>query len=44
VTRLACLPARSALGLLTLDDNGNCFEGNLFDTSFSTIGDLPACP
>jgi hypothetical protein len=36
--------AASDLGLLTLGDNGNCYEGNLFTTFFSTLGILPACP
>jgi parallel beta-helix repeat protein len=35
--------AASDLGLLTLDDNGNCFEGNRFTTFFSTLGFLPSC-
>ena len=40
--------AASDLGLLTLPDaHGNCYQGNLFTTSFflSAIGSpLPACP
>ena len=30
--------------LLTFGDNGNCYEGNLFDTYVSTLGVLPPCP
>jgi len=30
--------------LLTFGDNGNCYEGNLFDTYYSTLGVLPPCP
>lgn len=33
----------SDLGLLTAEDRGNCFEGNLFDTFFSLTGVLPPC-
>jgi parallel beta-helix repeat protein len=32
------------LGLLTLDDHGNCYAGNVFATAFSTLGFLPDCP
>jgi parallel beta-helix repeat protein len=33
----------SDVGLLSLDDNGNCYSGNVFDTFFSLIGVLPDC-
>jgi parallel beta-helix repeat protein len=36
--------AASDLGLLTAGDHGNCYAGNVFGTSFSVIGFLPACP
>jgi hypothetical protein len=36
--------AASDLGLLTADDNGNCFKANTFATFFSTLGLLPSCP
>jgi len=36
--------AASDLALLTLGENGNCYEGNLFATFFSTLGILPPCP
>jgi parallel beta-helix repeat protein len=32
------------LSLLTSADNGNCYEGNLYDTFYSTVGILPLCP
>jgi parallel beta-helix repeat protein len=35
--------AASDLGLLTLDDNGNCFRRNSFSTFFSLLGVLPDC-
>ena len=35
--------AASDLALLTGGDHGNCYLGNLFATSFSIIGLLPAC-
>ena len=35
--------AASDLGLLPLEDNGNCFEANAFATVFSTLGVLPEC-
>jgi len=34
----------SDLGLLTTDDHGNCYAGNVFATFFSTLGVLPPCP
>jgi len=36
--------AASDLALLTLDDEGNCFQGNAYSTWFSLLGSLPACP
>jgi len=36
--------AASDLGLLTTDDHGNCYAGNVFATFFSTLGVLPPCP
>jgi len=36
--------AASDLGLLTSGAHGNCYAGNVFGTSFSFIGPLPACP
>ena len=35
--------AASDIALLTLGDNGNCFQGNTFTRFFSTLGFLPAC-
>jgi parallel beta-helix repeat protein len=35
--------AAGDLSLLTLADNGNCFDGNTFTKSFSTLGFLPMC-
>lgn len=35
--------AASDLGLMTFDDNGNCYRANIFATFFSTIGVLPPC-
>ncbi len=35
--------AASDLGLMTVDDHGNCFQANVFATLFSTLGILPAC-
>lgn len=35
--------AASDLGLLTAGDHGNCYSGNVFGTSISLIGVLPAC-
>jgi parallel beta-helix repeat protein len=37
-------PLASDIGLLTGGDHGNCFSGNVFDTSISLIGVLPECP
>ncbi len=36
--------AASDLALLTAGDHGNCFAGNVYETFFSLIGVLPACP
>jgi parallel beta-helix repeat protein len=36
--------AASDLALLTAGDHGNCFAGNTYETFFSVIGVLPACP
>ncbi len=36
--------AASDLGLLTFGDHGNCYAGNVYDTFFSLLGELPACP
>jgi parallel beta-helix repeat protein len=36
-------PFAADLTLLTFDDNGNCYEDNIFTTFFSTIGVLPPC-
>jgi parallel beta-helix repeat protein len=36
-------PFAGDLGLLTTDDHGNCFDGNLFDTVISLLGFLPEC-
>lgn len=33
----------SDLGLLTFQDNGNCYEDNVFETFFSLLGVLPPC-
>jgi parallel beta-helix repeat protein len=35
--------AASDLALITLDDNANCYQDNLFTTFFSTLGVLPGC-
>jgi len=32
------------IALLTAGDHGNCYRGNTFETSFSTLGALPECP
>jgi parallel beta-helix repeat protein len=37
-------PFAADLSLLTFGDNGNCYEDNVFTTSFSTLGILPPCP
>lgn len=34
----------SDLGLLTINDHGNCYADNTFSTSYSTLGVLPPCP
>jgi parallel beta-helix repeat protein len=36
--------AASDLALVTAADEGNCYEGNIFATFFSTLGILPPCP
>jgi hypothetical protein len=36
--------AASDIALLTAGDHGNCFERNTYDTFFSLLGVLPACP
>jgi hypothetical protein len=35
--------AASDLALITLEDNANCYQDNLFTTFFSTLGVLPGC-
>jgi parallel beta-helix repeat protein len=35
--------AAADLTLLTLGDHNNCFQNNIFNTAFSTIGVLPPC-
>jgi parallel beta-helix repeat protein len=37
-------PFAADLTLLTLGDNGNCYQNNVFTTFFSTLGVLPPCP
>ncbi len=36
--------AASDLALLTAGDHGNCYAENVYSTSFSLLGVLPACP
>jgi hypothetical protein len=35
--------AASDLALITLADNANCYQDNLFTSFFSTLGFLPGC-